>query len=426
MFRRLIFSALFFATLAMATTAQATTFYVDNAAGHNGSDGNACTLESAPCLTIQGGITKMTAAGSGQHTVLIKTGTYAISSSVTLNSNGGSEANRLTIKNYPGHAPVIDATGAGANPAVCLGCNNSTSAQSTGYITLEGLEIRAGGAGVKFLNSDHIIIRNNYIHDNRGSGILAGGISNIVDRNRISHNGVGVPLNPGAHGMYVGGSNWAITNNIIEFNLSYGIQLKSLPFVSGVVPGNNPAYYGPTNFLIANNVLAYQQNRNGIVFDQAGGANYTDIAIYNNIQIHDGTNNPEQAILQCSANAMPNNTGVKVRNNLGYRAGGTAWAVYSNCGTLSCPNCEFSSNSVGNVNNPNLVNAVTPRPASPDFHLTTRSTIAIDAGLNLSTSGIITDFAGMKRPVGNGYDTGAYEFSSDTAPLSPPRNLKVQ
>ena len=119
--------------------------------------------------------------------------------------------------------------------------------------------------------------------------------------------------------------------------------------------------------------------------------------------------------------------GAQIRNNIYYNT--------------RCPGCFIAGSGTqgstytlsGNrlATNPNMVNAPilsapATAPASPNFHLTNGS-VAIDAGLNLSSSGVTTDFSGNVRPVGNGYDVGAYEFSSnDSAPPAPPVNLIVQ
>ena len=73
--------------------------------------------------------------------------------------------------------------------------------------------------------------------------------------------------------------------------------------------------------------------------------------------------------------------------------------------------------------NPNMVNAPLRRPSSPDFHLTTGS-VAIDVGLNLTANGLTKDFEGKDRPVGNGFDIGAYEFGDAPAPT--PTSLRVE
>jgi len=68
--------------------------------------------------------------------------------------------------------------------------------------------------------------------------------------------------------------------------------------------------------------------------------------------------------------------------------------------------------------NPLFVNA-----ASNNFSLQTPSP-AIDTGINLSSSGIITDILGVSRPQGPGYDIGPYEYYNipvviTSVPLSP-------
>lgn len=63
-----------------------------------------------------------------------------------------------------------------------------------------------------------------------------------------------------------------------------------------------------------------------------------------------------------------------------------------------------------------LLLAATAQAATPDFHLRPDSP-AIDAGAPIPS--VTTDFDGVKRPQGKGYDIGAYEFVQP-APASAP------
>jgi parallel beta-helix repeat protein len=62
--------------------------------------------------------------------------------------------------------------------------------------------------------------------------------------------------------------------------------------------------------------------------------------------------------------------------------------------------------------NPLIGNPLFRNPAGFDYHLRPRSA-AVDAGVD---AGITIDLEAKRRPMGNGYDIGAYEFVSGFAP----------
>jgi hypothetical protein len=413
-----------------AFPAFAANFYVDNLLP--GNDANACNSETSPCLTIAGGIAKMMAAGAGAaHTVFVKNGTYN-ESNLTINVGGVSNATRRTLKNFAGHSPIVNASG---GHGFCVGCDFVTRSQSVGYVTIEGFEIRnASWTGIKYNHADNLIIRNNYIHDVKSQGILGGGINVTIDRNRISH--TGTFSGNQQHGLYVGGSRYTITNNVIEGVTAYCMQIKAYPD-DGTVP--TPEYAGVHDWLVANNTCAYQLNRSGIVLEYVNtvsSVNISNVHVKNNLFFHENTNNSfaaNQSMVSCEfdGGVASTTSGVVVQNNAAFRFSGSITKVAANC-----PAGISESNNSANVsvNNPNLVNAPFPRPASgPDLHLTSNSTTLLNLGLNMSavtigtlSSGVTTDHDGRSRPLGNGYDIGACEFSSNVSKVAAPRNLQVR
>lgn len=128
-----------------------------------------------------------------------------------------------------------------------------------------------------------------------------------------------------------------------------------------------------------------------------------------------------------SINFSATSIGAQVRNNVFY-ASGTGGTVFIVGGA---PGSTYNAD-ILTVNdlttNPNMKDAPATLPASPDFHLTSQSTVAIDRGLNLAADGVVTDFDGVKRGLGAGFDIGAYEFrtSQDTAPPNQPTNLTIR
>jgi hypothetical protein len=134
------------------------------------------------------------------------------------------------------------------------------------------------------------------------------------------------------------------------------------------------------------------------------------VTISNNIFYQNVAGRPGGGVEFFGAPGM--NTGHTVTRNVffGSNSGG---AMLS--GIASCIDCVLAPNDT--TNNPNMVNAPLTRPSSPDFHLKTGSA-AIDFGLNLTANGLTKDFEGKDRPVGNGFDIGAYEFSTGEAPTA--------
>jgi len=407
----------------MAEATQATTFYVDKLLP--GSDTNNGTSETTPFVTIQKCFNVVRAGD----TCNVKNGTYKESPILT---STGTSSLPITIQNYPGHSPKIDC---GTMAVNCVGLNpNGTATRTISYITFQGFEITGGQySGLKFLAADHLILRRNYIHHTGettdpsagGNGVLGGCYACTLDRNIIRHNG-SWNVKKG-HGLYIGGQGWIITNNLIYDNLKYGLQAAAYQFDPANAPNENYAGFG--NALIANNLFAYQNLASGIVIWNAGDgtgppdmtALMHNIVIQNNIfyeNVQSGGTGASGINFLCGA------VSAQVRNNVfhasaprstSFIGGGTAGSTYNSD--------ILTVNSL--TTNPNMINAPATLPTSPDFHLTSGS-VAIDSGLNLSTMGIKSDFSGNSRPIGNGYDVGAYEYSGSVSAISPPKNLRVQ
>jgi hypothetical protein len=401
----------------MTGTAQATTYYVDKLLP--GNDSNNGTSESTPFLTIQKCLLRL-AAGD---TCLVKNGTYT-EYLLFQGTMTGTAAQPITLKNYPRHTPVIDCSSAGKTN--CVNLNESQiAAHLISYFVLEGFEIRnAYASGIKFSNVDHLVIRNNYIHNNGngpgvGNGILSGsGTYVTIERNRIRQNGQQTS-NQG-HGLYVTGSHYNIVNNILDGNGGSNMQLASYPKTSAQVPDVS-TYQGFHDSIVANNTLAYSSMNPAIILWNAGVAPSNN-TIVNNLFFQNAQNSTAANGISFSGT----NTNTTVRNNVGYATAPGATNFFINKSNCSS-GCTINTNYGDDLPtaSPSMLNAPDSMPSSPDYNLTSNSTIAIDRGLNLGSNGIITDFVSRSRPAGNGYDIGAYEFSTTTA-LAPPRNLTVR
>ena len=408
---RLIFSTVLVGILlAGYQIVEATTYYVDNLLP--GGDSFAGTTEASPFLTIQKCLKSATRPGD---TCLVKNGTYNSSVQITFR-HSGTAGNPITLKNYPGHSPVVNFSGLGGGGRILVSSANYLVPVSYGVI--EGLEIKAGNDGIKIDNADHFIIRANNIHHNTMGVFITGGYQITLDRNNVWHNGdfATCATNPSAcslnHGFYIQGSFYTITNNVLYDNLAYAMTLTGHPYTgtnaTWVTDANHAGF---NNSLIANNTMAYQDHRAGIVMWDRNVNNNTieNNIFYENSQLlyASGSSQGIDFISCCGSGNI-------VRNNLSYGTGknGNFTAGTGSGVSLSSPTTV----------NPLMVNAPATVPASPDFHLTS-SSAAINAGSNLTANGIATDYDGNLRPTSGAWSLGAYEGAS--APPAAPTGFKV-
>jgi hypothetical protein len=426
---RLALSIGLFATLVIVETAQAATYYVDR--NLPGNDSNSGTTEATAFLTIARCVAVAINPGD---TCLVKNGNYPEPWRMMRSGTAGSP---ITLKNYPGHAPTIrmqptdpTTTMPPNQPSTALQLLLSagfSSSMSIGWIVIEGFEVSHGYAAFPCDNCHDIVYRRNKIHHFYLGAFGGNGTNITLDRNIIYHNGrfaecAAFPSGGGPsvvnvcnqdQGIYYRGTNFIITNNLIYDGLSYGIQVAGYPSRS---TDPSPAYSGANNWLIANNTIAYQNYRHAIVLWDGGGG-CTNIRVENNIFYQNA-----QFCPSCGngVDIISSSTSNMIRNNLFYATtpGGTIPIQNGTNGTS-----YNASNNLLNTDNPNFVNGPSTVPAAPDFRLNSNSPV-IDKGL---TEPFTTDLVGSMRPVGSGYDIGAYESGgqlSTNAP-APPKGLKI-
>jgi hypothetical protein len=207
--------------------------------------------------------------------------------------------------------------------------------------------------------------------------------------------------------------------------------------------------------LIENNILTgfYHQ---GFMGEAAFHGNSFDITFRNNI--FEGSQSWGLAIsdrlrdVKAYNNVFANitNHGVgltngaqgEVYNNIFFNAGSNYWADdtstltaggYNLISKSNYPNYKTATDLVDIdprfVDPANLLgNDGLPFTADDGFHLQSNSP-AIDAGVDLSASGMADDADRILRPQGPAWDIGAYEFVSGvpgTTPPSAPRNLRLR
>ncbi|HEX2974201.1 MAG TPA: right-handed parallel beta-helix repeat-containing protein, partial [Tepidisphaeraceae bacterium] len=209
-------------------------------------------------------------------TVIVKAGTYKGFQVTT----DGTPSARITFSAEPG--VIINNHNAVTYDGINL--------ELADYITIEGFTIRQGtnmqiNAGIRSVENDGVIIRNNTVDFALWFGIETGFSKNVlIEKNTINY------VN-NQHGIYVGNSadNPIVRNNIVHDAGYCGIQLNSDASMGGdgIITGalvegnilyNNSRgggaamnFDGVQNSIIRNNLL-YNNTRNGIALYQMDGA----------------------------------------------------------------------------------------------------------------------------------------------------------
>jgi parallel beta-helix repeat protein len=435
-YKRLIY---FYILLLIANPVLALNYFVSG----SGSDSNNGLTYNSPYLTIQ-----IAANHSNPgDTVFVMNGTYTNSCSqcnVVTITRSGNASSWIVYINYPGHSPILQFNGwqgfsitsgaayieingftiRGNNANVTLAnalnqpasCNNPTGSPDPQYngngISSDGrsgghphhLRIKnntvyeCGGAGISTIQSDYTTIENNIIFNNcwytiyGTSGIStwqnwnfdnSSGYRMFIKNNRCFGNRLYVPWsgpcqitdgngiiiddskntqNGSTLGAYAGRT--LVTNNIVYGNGGSGIHAYSSEHVDII---NNTAYLNSQSTEIDN----------GEIF----GNSANDITILNNILY---------ALSGNKINSNYNNINLTYDYNIHY--GGTTASLIGLHTIYGDPELVA----------PSLT-------STADFHLQQGSP-AIDNGTsNLAPS---VDFSYYKRPIGLGYDMGAYEWGN--------------
>ena len=340
---------------------------------NNGSDSNNGS-ETTPFQTINKAISFVNPGG----TIFVMNGTYQnngygtvdTATNTNMNNNhvvtinkSGSEGAYITLKNYPGHSPLIQFDGRGG-----IVISNNMN-----YIIIEGFEVVGPGASITYAeayanreykvlaasdpNDDinynhtyfsgkgiwggygahhHIIIRNNIVHDTPGSGIRFNDSDHItIEYNEVynttwwtssassavvfaetiasseADNGTDVKMVIRGNLVY---NNWnripfyvtQLPDNSGNTNPNYGTATYNniLDGQGLYVTRSDDNYYG--TFLFENNVCV-NNGKNGINFDNSLGAS---AIIQNNTLYYNGVHEIIQDI--SVANGNPGHRGQKV------------------------------------------------------------------------------------------------------------------
>jgi hypothetical protein len=364
------FNHIYLIVIFLSTFSYAQDYYVSNALGSDGNDG----LETSPFQTINRAISEVEAGG----TVYVMEGTYRnqnygtvdVSNYINMNNphvvtinKSGTAGAYITLKNYPGHTPIIQFDGRGG-----IVISNDMN-----YIIVEGFEVVGPAASITYAEAyanreykvlaasdpdddinynhtyfsgkgiwggygahHHIIIRNNIVHDTAGSGIRFNDSDHItIEYNEVynttwwtssassavvfaetiasseADNGTDVKMVMRGNLVY---NNWnripfyvtQLPDNSGNTNPNYGTATYNniLDGQGLYVTRSDDNYYG--TFLFENNVCV-NNGKNGINFDNSLGAS---AIIQNNTFYYNGVHEIIQDI--SVANGNPGHRGQKV------------------------------------------------------------------------------------------------------------------
>jgi hypothetical protein len=382
----------------------AATFYVSKSTANGwsmGSDTNACTATNAPCLSIAGGIDKM----SGGDTLLINDGTYNESLNDVVPSGRGTEATRTVIKCFKPRACTLDAS--------FWAWNFLDS--DTNWITIQDMVVCCGTSALVRLSTSsgppydsnkfphHMRFQNNEIHTTPIYAIYTGhGSDNEWLNNYIHDCGEQCAYVTQVGGIWRANEFYRVLNGFqfITMQLSGGVGAENVTIegnyfhdcVDGSVSKNVGIEIADTfGHIIRRNVFA-GCNIAGI---RANAGSVTNAQIDHNVFYGNGN-----GILISNSYSSGN----VIRNNIAVGNIGKQIALCSGCGT------EMTNLTTG------VPTDIWMNPASRNFTLKPGS-VAIDRGTPIGLPFY-----------GSAPDLGAYESggSADTTPPLRPVIIAVQ
>jgi parallel beta-helix repeat protein len=347
--------------------------------------------------------------------------------------------------NYQGF--YLDTSGTAGNPITFLaeGTVNITSdnpntpdginVEGADYVVIDGFTVNdATRAGIRAALSDFVTVRNNSCGNNGRWGIFTGFTDDFTVENNETYGSVL------EHGIYVSNSSDrpTIRNNVIHDNHANGIHLNgdlsqgghglihdalienNVIYGNGVGGGSGINGDGLTSSVIRNNLL-YDNHASGISLYQIDAAD----GAKNNLVVNNTIINASNA--RWCVNISDGSTGNTVVNNILYNFHGFRGVITIDAASLPGFASDYNSlmdrfsidggDTVIDFNDwqaegydaNSFLATPTDHFVAPgsNFHLKGTSP-AIDAGT--STDAPTSDLEGNPRPVGTGFDMGAYEL----------------
>jgi parallel beta-helix repeat protein len=421
---------------AICTAISATNYYISPSGSDSGNNG---LTQTTPFKNIQRGADLVNAGD----TVFVMNGTYTNSCAqcnVVYINRAGTAAKWIVFMPLAGHTPLISFNGwqgfAIAPRAAYIEIKNFTVRGNNANITLSaalnqpascanpsgtvdpiynGNGIASDGRFDGTNHPHHIRILNNTIYDCGGGGISAIQSDYVTIENNVVYNNSWYTIY-GASGISCW-QNWNYDNLagyhfIIRNNRCYGNQLF-VPWIgtctisdgNGIIIDDSRntqngsilgVYTGKV--LVANNIC-YQNGGSGIHTYLADNVDIVNNTTYRNSQ---STATRGELFANSSGNIrILNNIIVPITNE-------PANENYMNTNLTSDYNCYFNTSNITVLNSHDL--RMDPKLTDPSvFNFQLQSTSPCrDAGT--ATAAPTTDFNGVSRPQGTGFDMGAYEF----------------
>ncbi len=444
------------------------TYYVAT----DGNNSNNGTSLSTPWRSINYAAQQVQAGDE----VLIKGGTYK---ERVLLTTSGTAANKIVFRAADGETPVIDGANLSFSNNSRRGIFEINSAryirvEGLSVINATGLGLNGCAILVNGPSASHITISNCYTENTPSSGIAAWGNTGASVYNGVTdliiENSTVVGALDGGYQEHItiadGVEDYEVRYNVVRdgqvpnpVNFPIGIDSK-IDVRNGKVYGNevynlqssNGIYVdawddGAYNIEIYNNIVHDVEGTGIQIGGEQGGSAYS-IDVFNNIVYNTGADGLKANGAVGDPATDPTIYDIFFTNNTVYDCRSSLW-VQGGTGAINVRNNIFSKNDFNNgiyvyasnkanvTASHNLIDAYMGRSwndpvmeeirgtsaveqapqfvdaAAADFRLSSSSP-AIDAGT--ATGAPATDFTGKNRPVGSGYDLGAYEFGASAPP----------
>jgi hypothetical protein len=324
----------FSAVTMMGELALAATYYVSNSTANSwtvGKDSNPCTATNAPCLSILGGLAKM----SSGDTLIINDGTYVESLDDAVPSGGGTEATRTIVKCLRPRACTLDASFwawnftnsdtswitiqdmvicCGESVLVRLGTRSSLpTTDFPHHMRFQGNDIHSSSLYCVYTgHGEFIEFINNKIHDCQGQGIYAIFRDSTFRGNEVYRTGM---------------ANVPGKNQAMQVSTSGGMTPK------GNLIEANTFHHGPGDCLTFGSASSHTVRRN--LFYSCGGHGLGAITgtgvIDNSLLDHNVFYGNGQGLVMSDTHS----TGNRVRNNIAVGNIGYQIYVCGSCGTMA-------------------------------------------------------------------------------------------
>ena len=416
---------IYFLLILLATTyVSATNYYVSSLYGDDSNNG--LTINN-PFATIQYACEQISAGD----TVFVADGTYA---GFDFRDNNGT-ANAPIVFKAMTNTVVLNQNGPQRDDIINI--------EECNYVVIDGFttnDATGGGNGIRIVLSNHCVVRNCMCNNNAERGIFTGFTDDILIENNKCSNSVD------EHGIYVSNSS---DRPIIRYNECYGNNgcgihmngdlstggdgtISDAQVYGNIVYDNNGGgginMDGVENPLVYNNLIYNNHSCQGIVlFGEDGAIVSHGAKIYNNTIIvpSDGR---WGILVKDGANINTEIYNNIIINNHSFRG----CVSIEDDTDFSCDyniiNNRMSNDDGDNVMSlsdwqdlgfgthslvANEMSDIFIDVDNDDFHLKDNSQ-AINTGTNNVNTVVTDDIEQKNRPIGTGYDIGAYEYGTAT------------